>query len=156
MGHMTMLYLNWRRFSLLKFLFEINLNHMTITCSFPFGLTGSTIATVASAAAISKERSNLQWNCPWLLGEKNHRASWYSWFFCQKLAFGLLREFLYVEFLYVALTQRNLRHTWCEGVKCYGNRNEHSYPLLTNIDFAIVNKTQTQQTKHSVTGNFLF
>ena len=36
--------------------------------------------------------------------------------------------------------------------KCYGNRNEHSYPFLT--DFAIENKTQTRQTKHSVTGIF--
>ena len=26
---------------------------------------------------------------------KNYRASWYSWFFLQKLALGLLREFLY-------------------------------------------------------------
>ena len=31
---------------------------------FPFGLAGSTITTIASAFAISKERSNLQWNCP--------------------------------------------------------------------------------------------
>ena len=53
--------LELRGSSLLKSLSAINLNQMTIK-SLVFRLTGST--TIASAFAISKERSNLQWNCP--------------------------------------------------------------------------------------------
>ena len=58
MGHMAMLHLNQGRFSLLKSLFEISLNQMTMMNSLVFYLTGST--TVTSALAISEERSNLQ------------------------------------------------------------------------------------------------
>ena len=84
--------LKLRKFSLLKSLIEINLKQMTIN-SLVFRLTGST--TIASAYALSEERSNLQWNCQMTSRRKNHRASWYSWFFRENLAFGLRRELLY-------------------------------------------------------------
>ena len=58
MGHMAMLHLTEES---LKSLFEIHLNQITIN-SLVFRLTGST--TIASAFALSGERSNLQWNCP--------------------------------------------------------------------------------------------
>ena len=52
MGHMAMLHLNFKKFSQLKGLFEVNLNQ---TNSLIFRLTGST--TTASAFAIFEERS---------------------------------------------------------------------------------------------------
>ena len=61
MGHMVMLPLNEKKFFSINPLFEINLNQIIINL-LVFRLTGST--TIASAFAISKERSNLQWNCP--------------------------------------------------------------------------------------------
>ena len=56
MGHMAMLHLTEESF---KSLFDIHLNQITINSLF-FRLTGST--TIASAFALSGERSNLQWN----------------------------------------------------------------------------------------------
>ena len=80
---------------------------------------------------------------------KNRCASWYSWFFRQKLAFGLLRELLY--------NNETVKH-WARargnfaalGAKEWKQKRTQR-PILT-IGFAIENKTQTQQTKHSVIG----
>ena len=55
--HMVMLPLNEKKFFSINPLFEINLNQIIINL-LVFRLTGST--TIASAFAISKERSNLQ------------------------------------------------------------------------------------------------
>ena len=58
MGLTAMLNLNLRIFSLLKSLLEINFNQMTMNSLVsPFGLTGSTIATIDYAN--SEDRSNL-------------------------------------------------------------------------------------------------
>ena len=57
MGHMVMLPLSEKKFFSINPLFEINLNQIIINL-LVFRLTGST--TIASAFAISKERSNLQ------------------------------------------------------------------------------------------------
>ena len=65
---------------------------------------------------------------------KNHRASWYSWFFRQRLAFDLLREFLYCN---ETLEQR-------PRVTFAAHRFRHR------------KHTQTQKAKHSITGIFLF
>ena len=62
---------------------------------------------------------------------KNHRASWYSWYFRQQLAFGLLRELLSLqERSSKALTKGNLRRTYCEGINVMAtetNRAAHSW-----------------------------
>ena len=56
---------------------------------FPFDLTGSTIATIVSDLPFQSLRKGVTESetARWLLRE-NHRSSWYSWFFRQKLAFG--------------------------------------------------------------------
>ena len=93
---------------------------------FPFGLTGSTIATMASSFAISEERSNLQWNYPmtsdWKIIVPRDTAD-----SLPKVCFWFRKGISLQQQNSRALTEKNLRRTWCEGIKCYGNRNEHSY-----------------------------
>ena len=80
MGHMAAL-----RISLLKSLFEIKLNQMTInSLSFPFDRLDEDNLSLQSLRKLPDD-----------FWAKNHRALWYSWFFRQKLAFGFLRELLY-------------------------------------------------------------
>ena len=52
-----------------------------------------------------------------------------------------------------ALGEGNNRPSWCEGMLRQQKRTR--LPIL-NIDFALENKTQEQQTKYSVTGVFRF
>ena len=134
--------LELRSFYLLKSLSAINLNQITIT-SLVFRLTGST--TIASAFAISEVSSNLQWNCPMTSRRKIIVPR------------DTADSFVKVSFWFPkgnTLQKRNSRvRAQDERIKCYCNRNEHSYPILT--DFVMENKTQTQKTKHSVMG-FLF
>ena len=74
---------------------------------------------------------------------KNHRASWYSWFFRQKLAFHLLKELLYGN--------ETLEH-WPRGTfaalsakewNVMASETNRAKPIL-DIDFPIENKKQTQ------------
>ena len=104
--------------------------------SLVFHLTGST--TIAFAFAISEERSNLQWNCPTLLGEKSSCLV-IQLILSSKISFWFAKR---------ALTKGNVRRN-----KMLWQQKRTQLPIL-NIDFPIENKTQTRWTKHSVTGVF--
>ena len=65
---------------------------MTIN-SLVFCLTGAT--TITSAFEIFWENEQLAVKLLDDFSAKNHRASWYGWFFRQKLAFGLQTKLLY-------------------------------------------------------------
>ena len=111
----------------------INLNQMTVNSLF-FRLTGST--TIASAFAISEERSNLPWICPMTSRGKILVPRDTADHFVKKLAFVLLRKLLY---------SNEILENWQRGtIKYYGNKKLCN---ILNIDFAIENITQTQQTK---------
>ena len=58
MGRMAMLHLNYRGFSLIKSIFDINLYQITIN-SIVFSLNGAS-TTIASGFAVSEEKSNFQ------------------------------------------------------------------------------------------------
>ena len=83
--------LKLNKFSPLKSLFGVNLNQIN---SLVFRLTGSTTTASLSFCNLwGKEQ--LAVKLPDDFSAQNHRASWYSRFFRQKLACGLLRESFY-------------------------------------------------------------
>ena len=53
---------NWQKYIICNKVKALSWYQWCNLTRFPFGLTGSTIATMASSFAISEERSNLQWN----------------------------------------------------------------------------------------------
>ena len=138
MGDMIMLHLNWRSFSLLKSLFEINLNQIKFT-RFPFDRLDDDSLYLCTLRWKKQLAVKLHDD----FSAKNHRASSYSWFFSQKFAFGLLRELLY--------SNETLEH-WARGTLAAPSAKEwngmtpetNTLPSL-NRDFAIEKKTQTQQ-----------
>ena len=149
MGHMVMLHLKWKSFSLLKSLIEINLSQITID-SLVFCLNGST--AIAFAFAPFGQRSNLLWNCSMTSRRKIVVPRDTVDSFVKKFAFGLLRELLH--------STEALEH-WASGTLTALSAKEWNLTatetntlLILNIDFAIENETQTQQTKYSVTGVF--
>ena len=99
-----------------------------------------------SLQSLRKLRSNLQW----LLGEKSSCLLIHL-ILSSKVWLTNYKEISLQQWNSRALTGGNLRRLRC-GIKCYGNRNEHSYLFLTYI--SPWKKTQTQKTKHSVTGIF--
>ena len=121
MSHIAMLHLNCRGLCLLKFLFEINLNQITIN-SLGKGATCSETAR-------------------WLLGEKS------SCLVIQLILSSKVR-FWFVKG--ITLQQRNSRAltegTFAALIAKEWNvlATETNTLLILNIDFAIENKTQTQ------------
>ena len=117
--------LKLKKFFSINPLFEINLNQIIINL-LVFRLTGST--TIASAFAISKERSNLQWNCP-MTSRRKKSCLVLQLTLSSKVSFWFAKGITAQQRNSRALSKGNLRQ--CEGIKCYGNRNNHSYPFLT-------------------------
>ena len=128
--------LELRGSSLLKSLSAINLNQMTIN-SLVFRLTGST--TIASAFAISKERSNLQWNCPMTSQRKIIVSR------------DTADSFVKVRFWFPKGNTLQQRSS-VRRIECYGNRNEHSYPFLT--DFVMETKHKREKISSQWRGFF--
>ena len=79
---------------------------------------------------------------------KNYCVSWHGWFIRQKLAFGLLKEFLYSN----ETTDRGEPlPRIVRWNKILWQQKQTQLPIL-NICFAKENKTKTQQTKYLVMG----
>ena len=125
--HMAMLLLKLGSFSPLKSLFEVNLIQMTKNLL--------VFRSVWPARRSRRQPLSLQSprkgetcseTARWILGEKS--SCLVQLILSSKVSIWFTKGNSLQQRNSWALTEGNLRRTQCEGMKCYSNRNEHSYP----------------------------
>ena len=83
-------------------------DHLTVGAWAACGLTGSTIITIASAFAISEERSKLQWGCP-MTSQCKSSCLVIQLILSSKVSFWFTKRISLQQRNSRALTERNLR-----------------------------------------------